>query len=167
VLRVITQVAYKAFRVVPSNRKAVSRINSVNKIFSRLLWIFLTFHLHQMIHAFLRQQSRIDQLQNDHISSIRAAKTIIAGIAVPAVAVRWYRQGNMLTYIQCNPHVNKLNLVRLPPLYGSSGVDPSVQVIDLANGLAALHSINIIHGNLHPVSALSPIVIDSNRRRRI
>ena len=120
-----------------------------------------------MIHALLHQQARIDQLQNDHISSVRAAKTTIAGIAVPAVAVRWHRHGNMLAYIQRNPHVNKLNLVRLPPLCRSSSADPSLQVIDLANGLAGLHSINIIHGNLHPVSTLSPIVTDSNRHRHI
>ncbi|KIM85777.1 hypothetical protein PILCRDRAFT_344290 [Piloderma croceum F 1598] len=90
-----------------------------------------------MVHMLDQQQSQISMLQNDHISSIWVANIRVAEKAVPAIEVPWYKHGNVLTYLQHHPAVNKLD-----------------RAIDIACGLAGLHSVGIVHGNMHPGNML-------------
>jgi hypothetical protein len=61
----------------------------------------------------LLQQAQIDILNQRRISPIWFVNAKLAGNLVPAIVVRWYRQGNVLAYLRCNPNVNKLDLVCL------------------------------------------------------
>jgi hypothetical protein len=81
-----------------------------------------------MIRALLLQQSQIDLLRQDNVSPIRVTNAMMAGQPVPAIAVPWYKHGNILVFLQRNPNVDKLDLVCLPPLYrrGFVGADTSL-----------------------------------------
>jgi hypothetical protein len=76
-----------------------------------------------MVHMLHQQQSQISMLQHDHISPIWVANTRVAGKAVPAIEVPWYKHGNVLAYLQHHPTVNKLDLVGLRHLYRSGIVN--------------------------------------------
>jgi hypothetical protein len=70
-----------------------------------------------MIYMLHKQQSKISTLQHDFISPILVANARVAEKAVPAIEVPWYEHGNVLTYLQQHPSVNKLDLVGLRHLY--------------------------------------------------
>jgi len=65
----------------------------------------------------------------------------------------WMPGGELRSYVKENPHANLINLVsQLPPTWDA--VSSSCQLLGVAEGLAYLHSCNVIHGDLKGVRCL-------------
>ena len=58
--------------------------------------------------------------------------------------------GELRNYVKENPHANLINLVS-HPLPTSDAASPSRQLLGVAEGLAYLHSCNVVHGDLKGV----------------
>jgi len=93
--------------------------------------------LNHIIDDLLTQQSQMDGVEHGHISPISAANANIAGMPVLSIKTPWYKNSNVLVYLHRN-----------------AGVDKTVLVTDVARALAVLHSIGIVHGNVHPDNVL-------------
>jgi hypothetical protein len=72
---------------------------------------------------------------HEHISPIWSASVAILGRALPAIATPYYGNGNIVNYVRLHPSANRLDLVR-----------------QTASALAHIHSKDVIHGDVCPVS---------------
>jgi len=55
----------------------------------------------------------------------------------PAIAMPWYKNGNIIDYLRHNQDANRMSLIK-----------------DIASGLVYLHSIGVVHGNVQPNNIL-------------
>jgi len=62
----------------------------------------------------------------------------------------WMENGNIDAFVQRNPNANRTELVRtlLDPHVPSTNI---VQLIDVAKGLAYMHGLHLVHGDLKGV----------------
>jgi serine/threonine protein kinase len=72
---------------------------------------------------------------HDHISPFWSASVTTAEHTVPAIATPYYGNGNLIDYVRVHPSVDSLDLLR-----------------QTASALVHIHSKNIIHGDICPVS---------------
>jgi tRNA A-37 threonylcarbamoyl transferase component Bud32 len=72
---------------------------------------------------------------HENISLIWPASVAMAGHTVPAIATPYYCNGNIVDYVRLHPSANRLDLVR-----------------QIASALAHIHSKDVIHGDICPVS---------------
>jgi hypothetical protein len=72
---------------------------------------------------------------HEHISPIWSASVVKEGYTVPAIATPYYRNGTITDYIRLNPSADGFKLVR-----------------QTASALVHIHSKDIVHGNICPVS---------------
>jgi hypothetical protein len=70
---------------------------------------------------------------------------------MPAVAMPWFRNGNILDFVLQNPGVDKLDIVRLKNADDHFLLTIAVQVKQVANAVAYIHAMAEVHGNLIPV----------------
>lgn len=84
-----------------------------------------------------------------YISPIWPTSVAMAGHTVPAIAVPYYGNGNIVNYLHLHPSAERLDLVR-----------------QTASALVHIHSKDVVHGNICPVSfclgrpwILSPLLI--------
>ena len=76
--------------------------------------------------------------------------------AIPAVAMPWFTNGNVVEFIRQNPGINKLAIVSLVSLFHDHIFDTSVvQIKQFASGVAYVHAMGKVHGNIVPVSSSS------------
>lgn len=66
----------------------------------------------------------------------------------------WMPRGELRSYVKENPQANLISLVsQLLPTW--DGASSSSQLLGVAEGLAYLHSCNVIHGDLKGVRCLT------------
>ena len=66
----------------------------------------------------------------------------------------WMPGGELRSYVRENPHANLISLVsQLLPAWDA--VSPTSQLLGVTEGLAYLHSCNVIHGDLKGVCCLA------------
>jgi serine/threonine protein kinase len=70
-----------------------------------------------------------------HISATWSASVAMAGHIVPAIATPYYRNGDIFHYICLYPNADRLNIV-----------------YQAASAFAYIHSKDVVHGNICPVS---------------
>jgi serine/threonine protein kinase len=68
----------------------------------------------------------------------------MAGHTVPAIATPYYGNGNINNYVRFHPSANRLDLVS-----------------QIASALVHIHSKDIVHGDICPVSFVSAALSDS------
>ena len=80
------------------------------------------------------------------------------------IVSKWMPKGTLTTYLSQNPRVNRVDLVSSFPVITSSPVPFSSKILDVAEGLAYLHSKRVTHGDLKGVGAHSqpPSSISAN-----
>jgi hypothetical protein len=80
---------------------------------------------------------------HDHkyISPTWSASVTTAGHVVPAIATPYYRNGDIFNYIRLHPNADCLDLVH-----------------QIASALAYIHSKDVVHGNICPVSFSSSVL---------
>jgi serine/threonine protein kinase len=72
---------------------------------------------------------------HQHVSPGWVTEAKVAGVVVPVVAVPWYENGDVLTYLQ-----------------SAQDVCPVDFACQIASGLGHLHTMGVVHGNVHPVN---------------
>ena len=64
----------------------------------------------------------------------------------------WMEHGNIIEFVEKDKHVNRTELVRRPLIPTPQMPDRRVvQLIDVANGLAYVHGLRMVHGDLKGV----------------
>ena len=70
------------------------------------------------------------------------------------IVSEWMIDGNIMDFTLNHPEVNRLRLVRRPSFLSQSpNSQLSLKLAEVASGLQYLHSMEIIHSDLKPVSA--------------
>ncbi|KIM78251.1 hypothetical protein PILCRDRAFT_11246 [Piloderma croceum F 1598] len=89
-----------------------------------------------VVDGLLNHQSLLD---NNHINicSTEIIERATSGRFLRGIVMMWYNHGHILDYVRQQSSVNKLNLV-----------------VGIAKGLKRIHSVGLVHGNLHHVSLL-------------
>jgi hypothetical protein len=72
---------------------------------------------------------------HEYISPIWPASVAVVGYTVPAIATPYYGNGNIVNHVRVHPSANCLDLVR-----------------QTASALMHIHSKDVIHGDICPVS---------------
>jgi serine/threonine protein kinase len=83
----------------------------------------------------LRERAPAVGYAHEYISPIWSASVATAGHAVPAIATPYYRNGNIFDYVCLHPSADRSDLVH-----------------QTASALAHIHSKDVVHGNICPVS---------------
>jgi serine/threonine protein kinase len=82
-----------------------------------------------------------------HISPIWSASVATAGYTVPAIATPYYGNGNIINYVRFHPSADRLELI-----------------CQTASALVHIHSKDVIHGDICPVSFASAVLASSGFR---
>jgi serine/threonine protein kinase len=72
---------------------------------------------------------------HEHISPIWSASVAMAGHVAPAIATPYYSNDNITNYVRLHPRADRFELVR-----------------QAATALVHIHSKNVVHGDICPVS---------------
>jgi serine/threonine protein kinase len=72
---------------------------------------------------------------HENISPIWSASVAMAGHTVPAIATPYYGNGNIINYVRFHPCADRFELVR-----------------QTASALVHIHSKDVVHGDICPVS---------------
>jgi hypothetical protein len=71
---------------------------------------------------------------------------------IPAIAMPWFENGNVLDFTRQHPGVDKLAIVRLVPLWMVNiRLTLSIQVKQIVSAVAYIHAMDKVHGNIVPV----------------
>jgi hypothetical protein len=89
----------------------------------------------------LQERLSVVGYNHEYISPIWSASVATAGYAVPAIATPYYCSGNIVSYVRLHSSTDRLDLVR-----------------QTANALGHIHSKNVVHGNICPVSFASVVL---------
>ncbi|KIM76234.1 hypothetical protein PILCRDRAFT_12983, partial [Piloderma croceum F 1598] len=93
-----------------------------------------------VVDELLNQQSLVDN-NYSNICSTEIIGSATSGHFLCGIVMMWYNHGHVLDYVRQQPSMNKLDLV-----------------VGIAKGLKRIHSVGLVHGNLHHVSWLySPL----------
>ncbi|KIM72630.1 hypothetical protein PILCRDRAFT_829641 [Piloderma croceum F 1598] len=83
----------------------------------------------------LQERESVVDYAHEYISPIWPASIAMAGYTVPAIATHYYCNGNIINYVHLHRTADRLDLVR-----------------QTASALMHIHSKNIVHGDMCPVS---------------
>src|ERR1700727_2294034 len=95
----------------------------------------------------LQERWWVVSYDHEYISPAWSASVVRAGHTVPAIATPYYGNGNIVKYVRVYPSADRLELVH-----------------QTASALVHIHSKNVVHGNICPVSFASAVLSVSGFR---
>ena len=95
----------------------------------------------------LQERWSVVGYNHKYISPIWSASVATAGYTVPAIAAPYYCNGNIINYVRFHPSADRLDFVR-----------------QTASALVHIHSKDVIHGDICPVSFASAVLASSGFR---
>jgi hypothetical protein len=131
------QIMAKAFRVPYNDQESNDQFSNVSSYGNTPP---TTLTMSQIVDMLQERGSAVGY-DHEYISPIWPASVATAGHTVPAIATPYYGNGNIVNYVRLHPSVDRLDLVR-----------------QTAGALVHLHSKDIIHGNICPVSFASAVL---------
>jgi serine/threonine protein kinase len=89
----------------------------------------------------LQERWSVVGYDHEYISPTWSASVVTAGYTVPAIATPYYCNGNIINYTRLHPSADRFELVR-----------------QTAGALVHIHSKDIVHGDMCPVSFISTVL---------